>query len=162
MWMMGTCGLCGWSTLLTPVAANRPASVFICCFNPGLTAPCTAEKLSPPFSMTRPFWRIRVSPPPPSGRSHVSRTLSRRPSKASKAATCSSWTCRWAFCTRVRKASLMAVDFNPFQFFEPQQAGRPIHQTGTRAVPCRPIKPVHRPKIVPCGEPSGGPPAANR
>ena len=46
---------------------------------------------------------------------------------------------------RVRKASVMAVKFNPFQSFEPEQAGRPIHQAGTRAVRCRPIEAVQPP-----------------
>ena len=70
--MIGTCGLCGCSTIEIPVAKNDSPSKFSWDFIAGLTGPCTAENATPPFSNNSPSLMTRVNPPPPSVLSQLS------------------------------------------------------------------------------------------
>jgi hypothetical protein len=72
MWMIGTIGLFGWITILTPVAKNAASATPSALVMFSGRCPCTAEKFTPPFSITAPASMMREKPPPPPGRSHAS------------------------------------------------------------------------------------------
>ena len=87
MCTMGTCGLLGCRTRLTPAAQKRSAWVFIWAFKPGEASPSTSLKFTPPRSHTFPEVSTRVRPPPPPGRVQASSTKAAPPCWASTFST---------------------------------------------------------------------------
>ena len=83
MWMMGAIGLRGCNTIETPVAKKLPGARFIAFAVISGRGPCTAENITPPFSMTSPEI-TQLFPPPPSGRNQLSSKNLPLPSANSK------------------------------------------------------------------------------